>query len=84
MVTIKVLLEKIQNEILNPLIGLLFALATVIFLWGIVSYVIGSRGDDKRLESGKKIMLWGIIGMFIMVSAWGIVEILCKFFDTCQ
>ncbi len=82
--TIKTLLDKIQTEILNPLIQLLFVVATVIFLWGVIQYVIGSRGDDKQLEKGKQVMLWGIIGMFIMVSAWGIIKLLCNFFGTCQ
>lgn len=82
-VTIKSLLEKIQTDILNPLIGLLFVLATVLFIWGIIELVIGSRGDPARLQKGKQVMLWGIVGMTIMVSAWGIVNILCTFLETC-
>lgn len=81
--TVSLLLGKIQDQLLNPLINILFVLATVIFFWGIISYVIGSRGDQKRLDQGKQIMGWGIIGMAIMASAWGIVRIICRFFETC-
>ena len=81
--TVSGLLAKIQSELLTPLINLLFVLATVVFLWGVINYVIGSKGDQKKLDAGKQIMLWGIIGMAIMASAWGIVRIICRFFDTC-
>jgi len=82
--TIKTLLDKIQTEILNPLIQLLFVAATVVFLWGVIQYVIGSKGNEQQLQKGRQVMLWGIIGMFIMVSAWGIIKILCNFFGTCS
>ena len=80
--TIRSIIESIQTGILNPIISLLFTLAVVIFLWGIVNYVIGIGGNEKKLETGKKVMLWGIIGMFLMASARGIVAILCQFFGT--
>lgn len=76
------LIELITSDILNPLIILMFALATVLFGWGVVKYILGSQGDTTKLEQGKKIMAYGIIGMFIMASAWGIVSLLCNFFST--
>jgi len=78
------LLKKIETGILNPLISLLFVLATVVFLWGIIQYVIGSQGDEKKLQQGKQAMIWGIVGLFIMASAWGIVRLLCDFFTSCD
>ena len=81
--TLSELLTKITNEILNPIISFLLVLATVIFIWGVIQYVIGSRGDEKALENGKRIMIWGIVGMTIMASAWGIVGMICRFFETC-
>ena len=78
------LIDKVQTAVLNPIINLLFVLATVVFLWGIIQYVIGSQGDTTKLEKGKQVMIWGIIGMTIMASAWGFVKILCQFFETCR
>ncbi len=78
------LINKIQNQVLNPIINLLFALATVVFLWGVIQYVVGSQGDETKLKKGKQTMIWGIIGMTVMASAWGIVKILCQFFGTCR
>lgn len=82
--TIQCILTKINVEILNPIITILFVLATILFFWGVIKYVIGSQGNESQLAAGKKIMMWGIIGLTIMASAWGIVKILCDFFGTCE
>ena len=82
--TVTKLINDITTKIFNPLIILLFAVATMMFAWGIVQYVLGGQGSDQKMTQAKNAMLWGIIGMFVMASAWGIVAILCKFFDTCK
>ena len=82
--TIEDIINNIIDSILNPLIYLLFAIATVIFTWGIINYVMGGEGDESRLKLGKNMIVWGLVGMFIMASAWGIVSILCDFFGTCD
>ena len=78
--TIESLVSALTNGLINPLIKFLFVLATFIFLWGIIQYLVGSEGNDAKLDKGKKVMKWGIIGMFIMASAWGIVQLFCEFF----
>ena len=82
--TVDSLVNAIIAGLLSPAIKFLFVLATVIFLYGIIMYVVGSRGNDTQLAKGKKVMTWGIIGMFIMASAWGIVKVLCDFFTSCN
>ncbi len=80
--SIKDIIDKITKEIINPTIYLLFALATVMFVWGIVQYIYSS--GQGQTQKGKNIMLGGIIGLFIMASAYGIVKLLCNFFgNTC-
>ncbi len=76
------IIDKIKTEIINPAIYLLFGIAVLMFIWGIISY-IASAGNPGKAEQGKKIMLYGIIGLFVMASALGIVKILCNFFGTC-
>jgi hypothetical protein len=78
--TIEGIINKISTQILNPIIVLLFTLAMILFLWGIIKYVIASQGDAGKLENAKNSILYGIIGMFIMASAWGFVTILQNFF----
>lgn len=56
------------------IIPFIFALAFLFFLWGMVMYIRGSDDVKKRQES-KKFIYWGIIGLTVMVSVWGIVKI---------
>lgn len=61
--------------VLNPLVILLFAGAFLVFLWGIFQFVYA--GDDATAkEDGKRHLLYGVIGMTIMVAAYSIMEII--------
>lgn len=80
--TITSVVNAIITGVLNPLITLLFVLATVVFIWGVIQYVV-AQADEKKIADSKRVMLWGIIGMFLMASSWGIVRILCEFFGSC-
>jgi hypothetical protein len=48
-------------------------LALLAFFWGLAKYIF-SAGNEEAKESGKNIMIWGIIALFVMVSVWGIVR----------
>jgi uncharacterized membrane protein YidH (DUF202 family) len=66
--------EKIKDAILYPLIALLMGVALLIFLWGVFRYISSAEGDEGR-ATGKRHMLFGIIGLVIMVSAVAILNI---------
>jgi len=57
--------------------GLLVALA--VFFWGIVQFISDTDSNTAR-EEGKQNILWGIIGMFIMVSVYGIIRVILQTF----
>ncbi len=70
------LITKIKGT-LYQISGLLFVLVTVYFFWGVAEFVRASgSGDTEKIKTGKKHMVWGIIGMVIMAGAWGIVEMI--------
>lgn len=58
----------------NQGIGLLLGIATLVFLVGVIQYVIAG-GDEKKTAAAKTYMLYGIIGLVVMVAAWGIVNL---------
>lgn len=70
----------IVMEILNKVVILLIALAVIFFLYGIVKF-IKSADEEEGREKGKNIMFYGVIGLFVMVSVWGIVNILINTFE---
>lgn len=58
--------------IFNALIPLLMVVATVFFLWGVLQFVTSGGDEDKRKE-GRDHIIYGLIGLFIMVAVWGLV-----------
>lgn len=65
------------TEVLNPLIVLLFTAATVLFLWGVAEF-INNAPDSEGRKKGLNHILWGVIGIAIMVSVWGIMGIIAE------
>lgn len=59
----------------NILVPLVFAIAFLVFLWGIFKYLILGGGDEGKREEGRQLMLYAIIGFVLMVSIWGIVNL---------
>lgn len=62
-----------------PIIQLLIVLATVVFLWGIIRY-IASAGNEEKLKEGKNLIVYGIVGLFVIISVWGLVKLLASSF----
>ncbi len=58
------------------LIPAVFALALFMFLWGIFRFFFASGASDEGRTNGKQLMLWGIIAFVIMVSVWGLVNVI--------
>ena len=65
----------------NTLIGILISLAVIWIIWEVVQFVIHSSDPAKRSEVGKGI-LWGVVGLFVILSIWGLVNILTGTFST--
>ena len=72
------LISNIKDYILNPIIGFMFAVAVVMFIYGIVEYIWSADNEDK-VAVGKTHMIYGIIGMFVMIGVYGILNILSGF-----
>lgn len=60
-------------------VPVLVALALALFIWGGVVFVF-SAGDDTKRKEGQKRMIWGIVGLFVIVSVWGLVQLFQVFF----
>jgi uncharacterized membrane protein len=72
--TVDQFILNLANVILNPLIRLMFAVALVVFLWGIIEYIKGAGSPDSRAQ-GTQHIIWGLVGLFIMVSVLGIIKL---------
>ena len=70
--TITSFLDKLDSLILNPLILLLFAVSTVYFIYGVVKYLSMDPSDNK--SEARDAIIWGLVGMLIMFSVYGIIR----------
>ncbi len=71
---------QVNKLIINPLIVLLFALALVYFTYGVFEFIANQENEEKK-TTGKKHMIWGIIGIVIMMGVFTILNIIMKTFN---
>lgn len=73
------LIYSLNREIVNPLIVLLIGIAFVYFIWGLFQFLTNADSSQGRAD-GKRRIIWGLVGLFIMVSVYGILQILLNTF----
>lgn len=76
--TIQSIICKIGN-ILDTLIPILVVLGVVYFIWGVITYFIGN--DEEAKAKGRMRIIYGIIGLVVIVAMWGLVGIVTRTFD---
>lgn len=79
-------LQNISNLIdraaaaLNTIVPFIIGLAVFVILWGIFGYISHAGEEEKRAEA-RQFVVWGIIGIFFMLSIWGFVNVLDNSFN---
>jgi hypothetical protein len=68
----------VSQVIINPILALLFAVGLLVFVWGVVEFIWGLGREASNKEQGKQHMMWGLVGMFIMVAAWAILKFIAN------
>jgi len=69
---LQTLLQAIGN-LVRLAIPIVLAIALLVFFWGLVKFIFAQGNEGTKAEA-KKIMLWGLIALFVMVSVWGLVQ----------
>ena len=67
-------------DALTALFPLAISLAVVVFMWGIVKFV-AHAGDEKAVEEGKQVIVYGLAAIFVIVTLWGIVGFITTTLD---
>lgn len=65
---------KLNDLIIFPVIFLLSGIAFLVFLYGAAEYIFNA-GSDQAQEQGKKHITYGLIGLFVMSSAYALLSI---------
>lgn len=77
--TLAEIVVSIVNEISIYFITFVSGLSLIVFIWGVMKYIWKGDSDESR-KKGRQLMIWGIIGLFVMFSVWGLVGVLGKTF----
>jgi len=67
-------------EIIDLLIIFIFALAFVVMAYKLLMAWIVYPDNEQKREEGKTLAITAVIVMFVMVSIWGILELLTNSF----
>lgn len=62
------------QRLINIIIPILIAAAVVYFIWGVLTYVISK--EDGLKEKGRNAMISSVIGLFVILSIWGLVALI--------
>lgn len=76
----KDLVQAVIGCFLRPAVYLIIAMSIIAFLWGTFKLLIVDA-DSKDKGPAKNFMFWGIVGIFVMVSLWGLVNVLSRTFN---
>lgn len=68
------LIENFTQNVVATLGYLALTAGVVAFFFGMIQFIWASReGDGAKMEKGKGFMIWGLVGLFVMFSVWGII-----------
>lgn len=77
-----VFLQNVAAEFFTPLYQLAVGVTIVYFLYGVARYVIDlNTSNAERQEAGRSHLIYGMIGLFIVLSVGGIMGIISDIFD---
>lgn len=73
------LTEFVNNftYVLNYVIPFIVGFAFFGFITGVLKYV-GAGGDEERMGKGRELILYGLVGMLIIFSFWGLAHLIAK------
>lgn len=74
------LVSRFTTVLIRPTILLIFTAGFFLFVWGLVVFIFELDKGGEHQDS-KQHMIWGIVGMLIMVSVYGILNLLDNTFN---
>lgn len=70
------LLIRIMVFIDSIVVPFIMAIAFIVFIWGVFQYFIAGGADEEKRKQGRDFVMWGLIGFVIIISLWGLVNLL--------
>ncbi len=71
-------LSSVVTEIFSPIYQAVVGVSIVYFFYGVAKYIFDMNNPEKK-TNGRSHLLWGTVGMFIILSVGGILQVLSGF-----
>ena len=68
--------DSILTVVNSILVPVLIAISFIVFLWGVYKSFIWNGDSDTERAKGRQFVLWGIIGLVVIFSIWGLEELI--------
>ncbi|KKR03466.1 MAG: hypothetical protein UT31_C0020G0005 [Parcubacteria group bacterium GW2011_GWF2_39_13b] len=65
-------------EIMNWIFSAALILAVILIIFGGISYMTAG-GDETKLGTAKKRVIWGLVGAAIVIAAWGLIALIAQY-----
>ena len=65
-------------SIMNFIFSAALILAVVLIIIGGISYMTAG-GDETKLGTAKKRVIWGLVGAAIVIAAWGLIALIANY-----
>jgi hypothetical protein len=76
------LLFNLYHVVFNPLVVLMVVISLIVFVWGVIEWIAGAANEEK-VAIGKRHVVYGIVGLFIIAGVWAILNTICRFIGAC-
>jgi hypothetical protein len=73
---IRVFGDRIVLFISEILVPFVFSIALLFFIYGVYLYFIKGGSEEDARVSGRSYIIWSIVGFVVMVSVWGITNLI--------
>jgi uncharacterized membrane protein YidH (DUF202 family) len=72
-------ISNVVALIIQPLVVLLLVAGVAYFIWGVAKYIFNADSADER-KNATQHLIWGVLGIIIMVGVIGILRIVTSTF----
>ena len=76
------IVEVIQ-DVVNIIVPLFMTVAVAVFLWGIIMYITAG-GDAEKEKTARGYIIYGLIGLFVLVAFWGLITVITTTFGVTE
>lgn len=64
----------IFTDLILLILPVFIGLSILAFIFGIAKFIFKVGGDEKSVEEGKNLIIWGLVALFVLVSLMGLIR----------